>query len=490
MKKIFFTAIVLIVTILAMPAVGTFAADTALEDIPVMSYYYDGSYKAYCKTEYDSKNELYRFYYINKTDKKLICKTKEKISNYCVSGNGLKVYYAIENKVYQYSLKENKVKMIFDIDNDENKVSELKFIFSSDNGEYCFVYWNSIRKSNGESLSLRHLYYYGTILHNGKSVTDEIYDLYYTNMTITNNGVMMWINDRYDDTKLGVFDFVNGKTSLGWYDGEYSIKYFGNIYILYNSNKLYKGKVGSEPKLVYSGELGEFMDFGSKGNAVLFEDDKYVFRIDIKSGKRANIAKRYFIDSRSIDTSYYFIYSDDLDKIIYIDYDSQKLVQLSKWNDKKNSYTQRTETDIIGEKFFFDNSKDLNVILVYFYDDNDDEIFTPLIFEDGELKKLEDITGHKVRDIWCDRFNQLICRDEDGLYIINHDGSRENIFSGETEMLSIENGFATFWVNKTRIYNEYGDECGGTEDVYYIDENGKAVLFEKDSEYEYLIFYD
>lgn len=158
MKKFFITILAMIVTVLVIPAVRAFAADTALEDIPVMSYYYDGSYKAYCKTEHDSENELYRFYYINKTDKKLICKTKEKISTYCVSANGLKVYYAIGNKIYQYSLKENKVKMIFDIENDKNKVSELEFIRSSDNGEYCFVYWNSMDKS----YPIHHWYYYGT----------------------------------------------------------------------------------------------------------------------------------------------------------------------------------------------------------------------------------------------------------------------------------------------------------------------------------------
>lgn len=473
MKKIIFTAVVLIVTVLALPAVGAFAADTALDDIPIISYYYAGSYKADCRTEYDSKNELYRFYYINKTDKKLICKTKEEISTYCVSGNGLKVFYEIENKIYQYSLKENKVKMIFDIEDDKNKEFEFKFICSSDNGEYCFVYWD----------------YYGAILHNGKSVTTKI-DFY--NCTLTNSGILMCsIDDGYDNTWLGSFDFASGKKStIVYFDDEYDIKYFGNIYIAYNSNELYIGKAGSEPKLVYSGELGEFMDFDSKGNAVLFEDDKYVFRIDIKSGKRTNIAKRYFIDSISIDTSNYFIYSEDLDKIVYIDYDSKKLVRLSKWNDKKNSYTQRTETEIIGEKFFSDNSKDLNVILVYFYDDNDDEIFTPLIFENGKLKMLEDITGHDFEDICCDSFGQLICLEEDGLYIINHDGSKEKIFSGETEILRIENGFATFWVSKTKIYNEYGDDCGGTDDIYYIDENGNVILFEKDSKYEIFIVYD
>lgn len=489
MKKFFVTALAIILTVLEIPAVRTFATDKTLNEIPVPSFYDSGSCKAYCKTEYERKSEMYKLYYINQNGKKLICKTKNEISDYCVSGNGLTAYYAVENKVYKYSLNDNSVKKIFEADKKDYEKCGYS-ITSSENGEYCLLGW----RLYDNPYDIKELY--TTICHGENSVTvKSIGYKNYTDLTFTNNGSAVWLSKHsiYDEytTYLSSFDYSTGVSKrFAEIEGEYSIEYFSNMYILYNSNKLYKGKIGSEPKLVYSGKLGQFMDCDSKGNTALFSDEKYIYRIDLNSGKRFNITKNSYDSDYIYD---YFIYSSDFNSVAYIDCEAKKPVRLSQWNAKSNSYIQRTEVDITGNKteYFGGYSNDLNVIFINSLNDDNAEIITPLIFENGKFRKIADITEFDFGDFYCDKFGNLIgCDENNDLYIITPDGSRKLIFSGEIEIFYSINDFVMFYCCKDKKYDKYGYETGGTMDIYYIDKNGKLIIFEENTEYDIFAVYD
>ena len=104
MKKIFIMAIVLIITVLAMPPVRTFADNTALKYIPMLDdYFKDGgnSKKAYCYSDY--KDGFYTYTYYNRETKKLLYKSKNKFSyDASISKDGKIVFYSIDNSVYRY----------------------------------------------------------------------------------------------------------------------------------------------------------------------------------------------------------------------------------------------------------------------------------------------------------------------------------------------------------------------------------------------------
>ena len=456
--------------------------------------------------------ERYKFYYINQSGKKLLCKTKEEISKYSVSGKGLEVYYAVENKIYKYSLKDKEIKKIFEIEkNDDYTNCTVRHIESSENGKYCFFEWML-----HNDIMTKYEHYSAIYNDEDENTVTEKGSFDYRNFTFTNNGNAVMSSkhsfqvrtDENEDvikdyTCLTSFDYSTGVSkSFAEIEGfDYEIEYFNdNMYIMYDSQKLYSGKIGSEPKLVYSGELTYFIDCGGKDNAAFFSDGKYIFRIDLNSGKRLNIVKDYQEkdpDAVSGTRIYdFFTYSSDFKKIIYIDYDRDKLVSLSNWNEQKNAYISKNEITLNGNgyEYLWDDTYDLSMVFVV-YDDDDPYYYhkvLPLSFKGDNLTQFELIRLDKVYNLRCDKFGHIFifCDSFDkdtGIYLLNlNDGSRELIFDNNAYDFANYYGFIIFRVGKD--YYDYG-YIPKIEDIYYIDENGKPVIYEENVKNEYVIVF-
>ncbi|MDE5991803.1 MAG: hypothetical protein K2G87_02000, partial [Oscillospiraceae bacterium] len=136
MKKFFITAIVLVVTVLTIPAVRAFAAEKPLKDIPIWGYSESG--KAYCR--YDETGGEYVLTYFNSNGSKQLYKSKKKFAHdESFSKDGKTVFYQIDNTVYRYSYESGKRKKIYTLPENERDCKRFVWLYSSPNGEYCAI---------------------------------------------------------------------------------------------------------------------------------------------------------------------------------------------------------------------------------------------------------------------------------------------------------------------------------------------------------------
>ena len=204
--------------------------------------------------------------------------------------------------------------------------------------------------------------------------------------------------------------------------------------------------------------------------------------IDLESGKSKKLIK---LSPKLLEKSYlhnYFVCSDDMDSVAYINHAKNKLVRLSGWNSKKNAYTVREEIDLNGtkEELIRDSSDDLSVIEVIDKDpdESNNEYKHYAAFFDE--KKLVHAPDDNI--IWIDRFNHVICGDRYGsdLEILCPDGSRKKVFTEDySYYFDSENGYFIFGVKEATDFDYDGRELGGIYHDYYINEKGEAVFLWK-----------
>lgn len=139
MKKFFITAATIFIAILSIPVFTAFAADTALEDIPMLNKYYFGSKKAYL---YYSDGDNKTLTYCSSEKEKVLYKSKKNFSyRASISEDGRTVFFSVNDTVYKYSARSGKIEKIYTVKvkcyPERNRIT----LYSSPNGEYCLISW-------------------------------------------------------------------------------------------------------------------------------------------------------------------------------------------------------------------------------------------------------------------------------------------------------------------------------------------------------------
>lgn len=467
--------------------------------------YYEGeicrSYVYAGKTKKDGK---YPVIYHNYFGDKVIGEIEDKYTfEYCaVSADGRICYYMVDDKVYRYSDTDGKNEMIF-------KSDDYLDIITSDSGEYCaiinlFSYnkkipvWHEgklsfVRPPEGRIFSIE------AVNDEGKLIYSALYDDY--------------AKDEYYYC-LYEFDFNTGKsTRFARLECSEKYAYFTEIYpekgtyISYGSSfGVYSGKIGSEPKLIFSAD--EFYGdsyITSNGEITIVSDNEYFYVIDNKSGKRsvlANVFPEPFAGGFDRDIYDYFVCSDDLDAVMYIDYEKKCIVRLSEWDSDKFSYSKR-------QKIKFDTSENLciaytsnnfNIVLFTEHDEKGDiSDYWIAFFQNGTFENEKNTDLH----IWgSDAYDRMFCygsweknnATRDNVYkdllILNPDGSTTVIYDGYYNRLSGDQySICLIYFTEYSFYQEVGYELSDSSDIYYVDKNGN-VIFYMHEDYDNIIIFD
>lgn len=476
MKNFFITAVVLIVTVLLIPPVRTFADNTALKDIPMLDAYFKNggsSKKAYCYSDY--KDGFYTYTYYNSKTQKLLYKSENKFSyDASISKDGKIVFYRIDGSVYRYSYADGKTEKIY-TDKNGNKNFYVK---ASANGEYCGIIYS-------EKFIL---------WHGGKAVSARCDD-YKSICEVTNDGKIIF---GYYEGKIFSFSFDTKKTEkiADVSDDRYfyvcDVFYDSGSYVMYGYNNelqddedddpeydyykvIYAGKLNEQPKLVYSGSIDPKKIISCSGNGLMICDGEYFIRIDLDSGVSKKIVK---LDTERLGKNavHNFRYSGDLDSVVYIDHSESKLVRLSKWSKKKNAYTKRQEIDLSGTEpnYLGCCGSDTTIVEVLTEYDSKSNSYksAAAFFESGKLIPAD----RKI--IRIDRFDHVICggQDSDVLEILNPDGSKAKVFGKRYQYyFDDESGYFIFGTKEATEFDLDGRNIGGIYHDYYIGKSGKAV---------------
>ena len=391
-------------------------AHTLLEDIPMHDNDYQGSKKAFVYPRY---GKYFQLIYRNCNGEKIIYKTTDSIDfDISVSEDGTVVYYTVDNAVYRYSYTEGKSKKIATLGN--NKYSHVNDnyyqVMSSPNGEYCLVKWRNYKE---------HPDYYDyyekcmTICHNGKSVTTQ-YGNHADNHSISNDGRVFYTDDPEDKFELHLFSFDTGKDEVfaeidldGHHPYRTDVFFDKNSYIIEDLDLIY-GKIGSAHQEPFS-DLYLVIKYDGK-SAIVTTDDDTVYRLNLENSDSLEL----------VDGFSNFACTDDMDTIVLCDYQNQKLVRLSGWNEKENCYKNRQEIAMpeltecrisIGSY-----SPDLNI--VYIINESIEGSDRIAYFNSGILQE----TKRSCPII--DRFgNILFCDSEYNWYLLKPDGSETSIFN-------------------------------------------------------------
>lgn len=473
MKKFFITAIILIVTVLAMPAAGAFAAEKALEDIPTRGYTESG--KAYCL--YEEKDGEYVLTYVNSAGTKQLYKSKEKFKhNESFSEDGKTVFYSIDNKVYRYSYESGKRKKIYTVPENGSSYKRYTYVYSSLNGEYC-----AIRVEDSNNFDDDYKYDIEIILwHDGKTVSQTIK----TRFGYTDSDNFYGVNDLGEvfytlDKDIYILD-LDGKrlaqkapVPLSDEEDKYS-NYEANIYpqngtyIVRSEKDLYFGAVGGEQHKLSFSEEAQYYVLAQNGKGLIAYNGEYVARYDKKSGKSKNIVKmspeKYWENRFNFMAS-----SSDLNEVAYINYSKKKLVRLSDWDAKKNRYTNKQEIKLngTGREHISNYSSDLSTILIGFADEKNN--YYTADFGSGSFEQTEYYLYET------DRFGHNIIRRSGKIEILNPDGSTTEVFDGVGATCEpwFSNGFYCFYSGGPDVPCDYEGEYDLT--YYYICPKGKAV---------------
>ncbi|MDE5576039.1 MAG: hypothetical protein K2J11_01455 [Oscillospiraceae bacterium] len=486
MKK-FITAIIIIVTVLAMPAVGAFAAEKPLEDIPMLNEYYCGSQKAYL---YSSWDKYYILKYCSSEREEVLYKSdKEFDYSASISEDGKTVFFGINNIVYKYSYETNKSEKIYAVKvrnyPDKNNLT----LYSSPNGEYCFIKWFYYpveRRVDSES--------YITLWHDGKEITEKADCPKVFGVSDSGEALV-----RLRGMGLYSFSFNSGKleAAVELPDDKYYYDFLAypdtGTYIMYSDHyrvlpvgsddesdkycKFYFGKTDGEQHSLFQDEMPKSYYLGASSKSIAVYDGEYVVRINLESGKRKRIVK---LAEKRLNSNY-IVFSEDFDAVLYINYSKNKLVRLSGWNDKKNGYTKREEIELNGTKkeCIKNYSDDLKTVLLSSAEyDEDSKSYKncAAFFESGKLVTID--TSYQEMRI--DRFNNLIgiervFYEKFNIDVITPDGSKKTAFSECDDYY--RDWKISFFIFRTETATDAGEyyEYGVCTD-YYINKNGEAVL--------------
>ena len=495
MKKFFITAIIIIVTVLAMPAVGAFAADTALEDIPMLNEYYFGSQKAYL---YYSSDDYYTLTYCSSEKEQVLYKSKEnfKIKYHAsISEDGKTVFFSVNDTVYRYSAESGKREKIYTIKVGYYPERDRLSVYSSPNGEYCCINWKYYPMEKGGDAES-----YITLWHDGKEVTEK--DTFSKVFGVTDSGEAI-INASSGLCSFG-FDSAKIKTVVKKPDDEYSYDFLvypdTGTYIMYSDSDIsiydleevewedselenkkyhnfYFGKIGGTQHSLSPDGLPMEYYFDRNNENIVIYDGEYVVRINLESGKRKRIVK---LAEKRLNSDH-IVFSKNFDAVLYINESNNKLVRLSGWDNKKNGYTKREEIELNGTKkeYIKNYSDDLKTVLLSSAEyDEDSKSYKncAAFFENGKLVPID--TNYKYMRI--DRFNNLIgvervFHEKLNIDVIKSDGSKKTAFSEcDGYYSNWNNGFFIFRTETAEYSDEYYEYGICTE--YYINKNGEAVL--------------
>ncbi|MDE5576040.1 MAG: hypothetical protein K2J11_01460 [Oscillospiraceae bacterium] len=464
MKKVIFTAIVLIITVLAMPAVGAFAAEKPLEDIPIWGYSESG--KAYCR--YDETDGEYVLTYFNSNGSERLYKSKKKFAHdESFSEDGETVFYQIDNTVYRYSYESGKRKKIYTLP--ENKSGSKRFVrlYSSPNGEYCAIRIEYIVEMEDDDIEL-------ILWHDGKTVSQsekatfgfEDSDNFYG---VNDFGEVFYTLDR----DIYILDFDGKRLAEKVPDGKDKKKKIypnSRTYLLYCGNDFYFGEIGGERHKLSFSENSVLYIKAENGESLIAYNEEYIARYDIKSGKSSNILKmspEKYWDKRQNSMAV----SSDLNEAAYINHSKRKIVRLSDWSDKKNRYTKKQEIGFLGDagtgneriRYFSD---DLSLIELWYTDSTGNVYIAD--FDSGRLAP----SDYFINGI--DRFGHIIIN-KNGVETADPEGNKTKVFDalGTRCEPYMKNGFYIFYGGGPEEY--YCDEGDYEVTYYYIDESGKAV---------------
>ena len=500
MRKIFYTAIIILAAFFIMPWVCANAEAAALDDVPMFSDDFksiNGSKKAYIVCDHDLISDVYTLTYYNIRSSKQLYRSEERfLYDSSISEDGTIAFYSIKDSVYRYSYTDGKMEKIYTaVPAEEYRFISQISVYSSPDGEYCLFSYKYYTKDNTEKVFFR-------LWHDGKIVSDKVYNDYNSrfDVSVSNDGKAIYM----DSSKLYSFSFDTGKKELFASASPEEHLYYTKIfhdkgtYVMYglisdieednddpdynNYKEIYSGKLYEQPKLIYSGNIVPENVLGCNGEAIVFYDGEHIVRIDLESGKSKKIFKpnpKLPLKNHLCD---YFICSDDLDSVAYINYSKNKLVRLSGWNSKKNAYTVREEIGLNGTKKEIIrryDSDDLSAIGIRDVSPDGGYKFYAAFFENKKLISAPD-------DIICiDRFGHVLCgnaRYSSELLMLTPDGSVKNIFEDGLKVFGhyIINGYYLFSVEDE--CDDKGYEILYVTSCYYIDKNGDAVFARKGTE--------
>ena len=500
MKKIFFTVTMILAAVFIMPCVCANAEKVTLDDVPMLyNDFRNGgkSKKAYLYYAYDEDSKKYTLTYYNSRSSKLLYKSDDEFYHGAsISEDGTIAFYCINDSVYRYSYADGKRKKIYTVPEKDYPGDSSLGLYSSPDGKYCLIKHKYYPEKKDTEIYLR-------LWHDGKIVSDEVYNYYDSrfDVSVSNDGKVIYI----DSTELYSFSFDTGKKELfasvpsEEYLYQTDIFHDKGTYVMYgiigfimdadnddpdynNYKEIYSGRLYEAPKLIYSGNIVPENVIACNGEAIVFYDGQYVVRIDLESGKSKKIIK---LSPKLLEESYlhnYFLCSDDMDSVVYIDRSKNKLVRLSGWNSKKNAYTVREEIDLNGtkEKFMLSGSNDLSIIKIIEEDPADAKKYKHYAAFFGEKKLVHAPDDNIIR---IDRFDHVICGDIYGygdLEILCPDGSRKKVFTEDySYYFDSENGYFIFGVKEATDFDYDGRELGGIYHDYYINEKGEAVFLWK-----------
>ncbi len=452
-------------------------ANTLLEDIPMHDEDYQGSTKAFVYSRYDTNTNY--LIYRNCSGEKVIYKSNKYFDyEISISEDGTTVYYAINDILYRYSYAEGKSKKTTALPSDDETVRNSGHtVISSSNGEYCLVRsWKSFR---GDTDCYKN---YFTIWHDGKTVTSEYTSYYPISVKgISNDGRVFYIDDPEEKFELHLFSFDTGndevfaEIDLEGYPYRTDVFFDKNSYIIESLDLIY-GKIGSAYQNAVS-DLYRVIKYDGK-SAIVTTDDDTVYRLNLENGDSLELA----------DSSSAFACTEDMDTVVFCDYQSKKLVRLSGWNEKENCYKNRQEIAVpaLTEGHIIDSySPDLNI--VYIINESIEDSDRIAYFDSGVLQKTE--RSYPI----IDRFgNVLFSIRGEKWYLMEPDGSERNVFEDDTECTLMNfdfiNGFVIFGVDVPCYDSDGLLQCGDYAE-YYIDENGKPV-FLWDDRAGYEVTYD
>ena len=471
MKKFFITAIVLIVTVFTMPAVRTFAAEKALEDIPTRGY--TQSSKAYCL--YEENDGEYVLTYINCNGTNQLYKSKEEFKHHeSISEDGKTVFYKIDDTVYRYSYESGKRKKIYTVPENGSSRNRSVLVYSSPNGEYCAIRIEYSVAMDDNDIEL-------ILWHDGKTLSQTEK----TTFGYVDSDTFYGVNDLGEvfytiDKNLYIFDFNGKRLTEKIPDLESNnrkIYLNSRTYMLYCENEICFGEIGGERhKLSFSQVLRYNTVIAENGESFIAYNGEYVARYDIKSGKSKNILK--ISPEKYMENRFAFIkISSDMNEIAYINYSKKKLVRLSDWNAEKNRYNKRREIELngTGREHISSYFPDMNIVLIGFADEKNN--YCTADFNSGSLVTSE---------YWyyVDRFNRIIFQNGKYINFLDLEGNTTEVFDGVGITCDpwLSNGFFCFYSGGPEgdPYN-YEGEYDLT--YYYIDKNGKAVKWFEETKF-------
>lgn len=466
----------------------TVSCYTELSDIPLpFRNLGDGSVcRAYVYDDKANENGVRPIIYHNCFGDKIIGETgKDKgVNEFSASESGRVVFYIIGGDVYRYCDNGGKPELIFRRD------EKFTDIITSPSGECC-AFFNSFECSEavfvwyeGKVFSVMpkedEPYYIEAVLDDGRVVYSATYDNY-------DEDIYYYCLYEFDSKTAKNKRFAKLECSENYI---YATDIFpeAGTYALYNEDfGYYCGEIGSKPRPLLSSDecFFDFYNgiFDTNGKITVTNDEKYIYSIDHESGKKSVITK--FLKESYYD---YIKFSGDLSAAVYIDYDRNILVRLSKWDGEKCEYAKKQEIPIgISEDLHIaDASNNLNI--VYLWGDNH---LSAAFFQTGKIEAANNILGsdaydrmfcyeskEKIYDLY-DQYKNLMILNPDGSTTVVYDGYFNSTEFGSSELLRI-------YLTKYLFDEEYNLYYCASDDIYFINKNEEAVFWRNES-YEHVV---